>query len=238
MLRLFIEARFAAFRPFITGSFRPTAPFMTPSAAYGLLLNLAGEEMRERNDDMEMTRIKSSGLPQIKVALGVPACNKPYDELFPKVQNLYQQLHNYPVGQTNKKHAINTKGNKYNITPVRRSFLSGLRVIACFDGYSDNLEKQIIGGLRGEGKRTYGLPFVGDNNFLPDRIEVLDEPWPTFWFTRVKGSNQQRSEYVGRLTITIDRRISANTRSDLFYPIKEPDNDPPDDAWVDVNYSA
>jgi CRISPR-associated protein Cas5t len=42
-----MEAPFAAFRTFTAGSYRPTAEFITPSAAYGLLLNVAGIEMRE-----------------------------------------------------------------------------------------------------------------------------------------------------------------------------------------------
>ena len=46
MMRLRIRAPFAAFRHFTAGSYRPTAPFITPSAAYGLLLNLAGVETR------------------------------------------------------------------------------------------------------------------------------------------------------------------------------------------------
>ena len=46
MIRLRVKAPFAAFRYFTAGSYRPTAPFVTPSAAYGLLLNLAGFDTR------------------------------------------------------------------------------------------------------------------------------------------------------------------------------------------------
>ena len=44
MLVLYVEAPFAVFRTFSAGWYRPTATFLSPSAAYGLLLNLAGVE--------------------------------------------------------------------------------------------------------------------------------------------------------------------------------------------------
>jgi CRISPR-associated protein Cst2 len=46
-----LDAPFAAFRPYTAGWFRPTAAFLTPSAAYGLLLNVAGIESRLREED-------------------------------------------------------------------------------------------------------------------------------------------------------------------------------------------
>ena len=76
MFCLLIESRFAAFRPFITGSFRPTAPFITPSAAYGLLLNLAGIEMREDDGKSAMTLIKKSGLPGDGYRVGRSGCQQ------------------------------------------------------------------------------------------------------------------------------------------------------------------
>ncbi len=36
MFILYVQAPFAAFRTFRTGWYRPTATFLTPSAAYGL----------------------------------------------------------------------------------------------------------------------------------------------------------------------------------------------------------
>ena len=190
MFCLLIESRFAAFRPFITGSFRPTAPFITPSAAYGLLLNLAGIEMREDDGKSAMTLIKKSGLPEMDIALGAPVVNKPWkwgrsleqDEspIFPTIQQLYQQLHNYPVGKQGREHASYAMGNKYNITPVRRSFLLGFRAVVCFRNCRnpENIEELARAGLQGELRREYGLPFLGDSNFLPDRIEILESPPP------------------------------------------------------------
>ena len=250
MFCLLIESRFAAFRPFITGSFRPTAPFITPSAAYGLLLNLAGIEMREDDGKSAMTLIKRDNLPEMDVALGAPADDKPWkwgrslekgeSSVFPDTQQLYQQLHNYPVGEQGLEHAHYTMGNKYNITPVRRSFLTGFRAIVCFRNCRnpDDIGDQARAGLRGELQREYGLPFLGDSNFLPDRIEVLESPPPCRWFVPVvAGDEQLPHQSVGRLTITIDRADSSRTRSGLFGPISGKTDAIPDTAWVSINYS-
>ena len=249
MFCLLIESRFAAFRPFITGNLRPTAPFITPSSAYGLLLNLARIEMRQDDGKSEMTLIKKSGLPEMDIALGAPVNCKAWkwgqsleegeSSVFPAMQQLYQQLHNYPVGKQGKEHAPHTKGNKYNITPVHRSFLSGLRAVACFRNYQpDDIGERARNGLRGEIKRGYGLPFLGDSNFLPDRIEILESPPPCRWFVPVvAGEGQPPHQRVGRLTITIDRADSSRTRSGLFGPSPEETDAIPEAAWVPVNYS-
>ena len=47
-LWLHIRAPFASFPNLRTGTYRDTMPIMPPSAAYGLILNLAGIEMRMR----------------------------------------------------------------------------------------------------------------------------------------------------------------------------------------------
>lgn len=87
MFRLRVQAPFATFRTFAAGSFRPSAPFITYSAAYGLLLNLAGREMRAPDDGKSAMTLIAAGLPRFDLALGV--CGA-----LPRVQTLYQQLHN------------------------------------------------------------------------------------------------------------------------------------------------
>lgn len=250
MFCLFIEARFAAFRSFITGSFRPTAPFITPSAAYGLLLNLAGIEMREDDGESAMTLIKRDGLPGMDIALGAPADGKPWKwgqsseigeaSIFPCMHEIYQQLHNYPVGKQGREHAPYTMGNKYNITPVRRAFLSGLRAVVCFRNCRnpDDIGDRVCTGLRGKSRREYGLPFLGDSNFLPDRIKVLESPPLCRWFVPIAaGEGEQPPPSVGRLTVTIDRADSSRTRSELFGPTSEGTDTIPQNAWVSINYS-
>src|SRR6476619_6346494 len=99
MLRLYLEAPFAACRTFTAGWYRPTATFLTPSAAYGLLLNVAGIDSRLREEDpghngSVPASLMQTGLPSVRLALGAPKGDRPYL----RVSTVYQQLHNYPVG--------------------------------------------------------------------------------------------------------------------------------------------
>lgn len=226
MLCLYLEAPFAAFRSFTAGSFRPTASFITPSAAYGLLLNLAGVEMRA-DEGKEMTTIKK-GLPVFKLALGALS--------LPRMQSLYQQLHNYPVGNSGKKNSARARGAKYNIVPVRRSFMSDIKAYICLDG-NEELAERVLQGLAGKIKRAYGLPFLGDNSFLISRLEPREQPEPAYWWERVDPEKLDGlEEDITRLTIAIDRQDMSRTSSDLFAPSKEKALKIPSQAWVQVGY--
>lgn len=226
MLYLYVVAPFAAFRTFSTGSYRPTAWFITHSAAYGLLLNIAGIEMRYNDGKSPMTLIKKE-LPIVKIALGALE--------MPQQQTIYQQLHNYPVGSTNKEKLERTKYNKNNIAPVRRAFLSSLNAYICMkDNYE--LEQSILEGLLGNSPRTYGLPFLGDNNFLPDKFEAVDVLQPAIWFVKLNPKSMDINDRLERLTTMIDRANMANTSSDIFSPTKIPSIDIPEEAWVEIKY--
>lgn len=227
MLCLYLQAPFSVFRTMTTGSFRPTAEFITPSAAYGLLLNIAGIEMRTDSNELPMTIIKN-GLPKIRVALGALE--------FPLLHSAYQQLHNYPVGSTGKEDADRTKGSKYNITPVRRSFLSDIKAYVCFDG-NEALESKVKKGLCGESSRAYGLPFLGDNNFLIDKLSLVETIGAAYWYAPIENENDiGLKEHISRLTITIDREDMSKTTSALFAPMGEPSVEIPEAAWVEVGY--
>lgn len=226
MLYLHLDAPFAVFRTFATGSFRPTAGFITPSAAYGLLLNIAGVEMRSGLDE-ETTGIEP-GLPKCTIALGALS--------LPRESTLYQQLHNYPIGNTGGDHAPFTKGTKYNIGPVRRALLSDIRAYICVKT-GDDLEMGITRGLEGNGPRSYGLPFLGDNNFLIDKLELVDSLQPALWFKRIEPEDQEATgEYVTRLSITVNREDQSKTTTALFAPTKEYLTEIPNSAWVEVVY--
>jgi CRISPR-associated protein Cas5t len=230
MLRLRLQAPFAAFRPFTAGWYRPTAGFLTPSAAYGLALNLAGIETR-RDDGLSAMTVTSFGLPRARIAVGADP-----DHPLPAVQTMFQQLHNYPVGVSGKEQRDDTKGNKYNITPVRREFLSGLFAVVAlnFDPDEQEIEAQIRAGLAGESPRSgsrYGLPFLGDNAFLLDRIEILDESVPVVWYCRPDAEDGVVSNST-RLTTWIDRRDMSRTRSAVYAPSSEASSEIPDAAWT------
>jgi CRISPR-associated protein Cas5t len=227
MLWLYVQAPFAAFRHFTAGSFRPTAPFMTPSAAYGLLLNLAGIEMR-RDDDRSPTTLIAKDLPGAEIALGAIA--------IPERHSLYQQLHNYPVGNTGADHAPACKGSKYNIAPARRAFLSNLRACIGLRG-NETLADQVRRGLAGEGQRGYGLPFLGDNNFLPDRIDMLKAPHVARWLVLLREDEVlEPDEEPMRLTVTIDRADMSKTVSRLYRMGVAETHAVPDSAWTPMAY--
>jgi len=228
MLCLHIKAPFAVFRTFTAGSFRPTASFMTPSAAYGLILNLAGVEMRQPDNGKSVMTLIQTDLPKLRLALAALA--------FPTQHSLFQQLHNYPVGNSGKEHAPFTKGNKFNIVPARRALLGGLDAYVCLDGNAE-LEHWVLEGIEGKRPRAYGLPFLGDNNFLPDKIEPVLERRPAYWYEILDPESEEGlKERSSRLTITIDRADMAKTRSQLFVPTAQLQSDIPDKAWVEVGY--
>lgn len=223
-LWLRICAPFAAFRGFQAGVYRATAPVMPPSAAFGLVLNLAGIEMRDSQQGP--TTLIRQDLPCLRLAIGtVPGTDS-------EVCSLYQQLHSYPVGDSGKDLKQRTHGSKYWIVPVRREFLVGLDIVLGIQTQETGLPEKVIQGLRGElNQLRYGLPFAGDNNFLFDRIDVLSSPPPVFWYVRMRsGDPPLRGSY--RLTVGINRADNSKTTSHLYAPIEEATNEPPELAWT------
>ncbi len=227
MLWLYLQAPFATFRTFSAGSFRPTAPFLTPSACYGLLLNLAGIEMRRDDGKSAMTLI-GSDLPCAELAIGALQ--------MPDRHSVYQQLHNYPVGSSGKAHAPACRGSKYNIAPARRAFLSGLSACIGLRG-NDALAAAVVDGLEGRGPSRYGLPFLGDNSFLPDRIEPLPAARAARWLVPM-GTDEPMSMEAEpmRLTVRIDRADMSRTESRLFMFASAVTEAVPASAWTAVGY--
>jgi CRISPR-associated protein Cas5t len=229
MLRLRIKAEFAAFRTFTAGSYRPTTPFITPSAAYGLVLNLAGIESRLDDGESPMTLMRGD-LPEVEIALGAVA--------FPRVQSIFQQLHNYPVGATGKGRAPECKGAKYNIQPIRREFLSGVDGYLCIRG-NETLEGQARHGLKGgnppDGLRRYGIPFLGDNSFMLDVLREEDPPKEeAHWYQHLARLEPGQAVRYSRLSVWIDRANQTRTVAHLYAPAKERSKEPPDDAWTSI----
>lgn len=236
MLRIELQAPYAAFRPFSAGWYRTTAGFLTPSAAYGLALNLAGVETRQDDGTSAMT-VTRLDLPPARIALG--AVGSTLMEALPTVQTIYQQLHNYPVGASGKQRKDDTKGNKYNITPVRREFLARLRALVALE-FPNHPEVEVAIRLALDPTAPqlvprYGLPFVGDNNFLIDKLIIRDQPAPAFWFCRLDGSADGGTNPAStRLTTWVDRRDMSQTRSFLFAPQADAVEEIPNSAWSEI----
>jgi CRISPR-associated protein Cas5t len=240
MLCLYVHAPFAACRTFTAGWYRPTATFLTPSAAYGLILNVAGIESRLREEDAAHdgsapATLMRPGLPRVAIALGAPPEGR--GGHFPSVQTVYQQLHNYPVGASGQARAASAKGNKYNITPVRREFLADMRAFICIKD-NDELEDRVRRGLAGDfNSERYGVPFLGDNAFLIDRLEVPKEVPSALWYRCIREINGSSPRpRTARLTCWIDRADLSRTRSALYAPdvTVRPATDIPEDAWTAI----
>ncbi len=238
-----IHAPFAAFRGFQAGVYRSSAPVMPPSAAYGLVLNLAGIEMRDYRN-LKTTEILKD-LPCLRLAIGV--IQKP------DKSTTYQQLHSYPVGgsgkpkknatQVEKDNSLESlaKGAKFWITPVRRELLTDYKGFigvqtddeAFIEKYGEPLLEKVKKGLRGELEDSrYGLPFAGDNNFLFDKIEVLNEqPEHVTWYVQHQSDDKQVKGSC-RLYIGINRIDNSKTTSSIFVPKDDLPLPLPDNAWT------
>jgi CRISPR-associated protein Cas5t len=182
--------------------------FAPPSALYGLLLNVAGVDMRGEKT-----------LPSLRMALAATRR--------PTVSTLVQQLHLSPVGSAAKPWEPFTKGSKPSISQARRELLCGLEGY-CLVQANAELETAITEGLAGNHKR-YGLPFLGDNNFLLDDLrQVEPHARPVEWLTPANGSP---GIY---LTLWVGRGKAARVRAAQFTYREGSLDAPPEDAWTEI----
>jgi CRISPR-associated protein Cas5t len=217
-----VRAPFAAFRGFQAGVYRATSPVMPPSTAYGLILNLAGIEMRGPMNGVT-TEIRN-GLSRLRIAVGAISP--------PELSTIYQQLHSYPVGASGKELSARTHGAKFWITPVRRELLVGYDGMIGVQSEDGELLERARKGLRGElDSPRYGLPFAGDNNLLIDRIDFLDAPLLVHWYARIQPDDPPRKGSC-RLTVGINRTDNSRTTSLLCAPLAEAQSAPPETAWI------
>lgn len=221
-LTLRIRAPFAAFRPFQAGSYRSTTPVMPPSAAYGLVMNVAGIDVRDTERSPTGMRVDA---PSCQIAVGLV---RPAD-LFV----LYQQLHSYPVGSSGKELALRTYGAKYWIAPGKREALCGYDGVIALRELGDAILSRVRDAIAGRphGPR-YGLPFLGDNNFLVDRIEESNDE--AEWYVPCDAAHAPVRRSC-RLTVSIDREDSARTKTRLFAPVGR-GVAPPEAAFVSVPF--
>ena len=181
---------------------------------------------------MTLTRF---GLPPARIALGA-APGGPRG-IYPTVQTIYQQLHNYPVGSSGKQRQEDAKGSKYNITPVRREFLADVRAVASLDFFErpdvEYLIRRALDKKSPTYAREYGLPFAGDNAFLIDKIEVCDDHAAAQWYCRLgDGDDVGPVPNSTRLTIWVDRQDMSRTKSALFAPAEQASAEVPESAWT------
>ena len=75
------------------------------------------------------------------------------------------------------------------------------------------------------------MPFAGDNNYLFDRIDCLDEAIPSYWFVSVDSNLEQEAGAVS-LTVEIDRHAPSKTKSMLFSATKDSLTSLPESDWL------
>jgi len=225
MIQLQVKAPFAVCRQFVAGYYRPSAPFLTPSAAYGLLLHLAGIDSRTLADNKEQ-------IPRLEIAIGLLQ--------LPESSVLAQQLHNYPIGDTGKEYRPKCKGNKYNIQPIRREILVELEAWLCVRADKDfeaAIRESLTLGLaqnQANGQPRYGIPFIGDNNFMVDCLSEKPVREPIHWLYKVDLSQIEPYALppLYRMTTTIDRTDMTRTKTGLYALTSEPSLEPPILAWT------
>ena len=224
-LWLHVRAPFATYSTLRAGTYRDTMPIMPPSAAYGLILNLAGIEMRG-NPNQPITPIRAD-LPPLKLAFGRVA------GAFSEVSVLLQHMHNYPVGSTGKEHKLKTHGSKHWIEPTCRETIVNLDMMLGIIA-DPILISRVKQGLTGEDDRPrYGFPFAGDNSYLFDRIDCVDEPLPSHWFVSIDSILELEPGAVS-LTVEIDRHAPSKTKSLLFSATKDSFTSLPDRDWLSM----
>ena len=223
-----VRGPFARFQPYSAGTYRATMKFMPHSAAYGLILHLAGIE--SRLEDSKLLRDPgSAGPPSGRIAVGAV-------EHFPTVQVNCQQMHNYPVGPTGKKQRLIAPAR--NITSSSRSGSSSPTFVwrsrwtltkICWTGCEPVSSAVLTGSATSE--VSFSL-VTGTSrpamSCLPRRPR------------RHTGSGQSSDrERIGDvrhstyLTIRIDRTDSSKTVSKLFCPVSEATSVIPVEAWQD-----
>lgn len=204
-----LDAPVSAWRWLQAGVYRGTFPVIPPSAAWGLVLNLAGIETRGALSEV-VTPIRDDA-PTLEIAVGIVRSGQR--------SVLYQQLHSYPVGNSGAELRDRAKGSKFWIAPARREILIGVIATVGARGPRALIER-IVAGLNGTlDAPRYGLPFAGDNQFLFSRIDHSTTSPTARWYVPV--IDLASAHETTRLTTNIDRGDASRTEAPLFEPIGE-----------------
>lgn len=203
---IYFKAPFGAFRPLKNVELATTTEFITYSAAYGLLLGLAGID-RQRKKEFADARI----------AIG---CNR-----LPRIGRTFQQL-------IQGKRVMSSDGGNLNLRPFWREVLFDLEGYIGLDNPS--LEELVTEGINEPSTLDYwGLPFMGDNNFFLERIEVCDKPEPCQWFYPFTGNRLQHGGRLHFLSVWTDYETNIHSRG-LLFALTPYQESPPSDAWIHI----
>jgi CRISPR-associated protein Cas5t len=207
MLYVYFKAPFGAFRPFKNVELSPTAEFLTHSAAYGILLGLAGIER-----DLKK---KFAGARLALGSLRVPTIGR-------SLQLLIQGK------RTLEEHG----GGNFKLRPFLREVLCDIEGYIALDHHE--LETLVRQGIDEPSTVPYwGLPFMGDNNFFIERLETKTGIEPCQWLCELRDDAMPLGEKLFYLSVWTDYVGNEKSDSRLFY-LSENNNSPPPTAWISI----
>lgn len=202
-----LAAPFAAFRPLMTGKFRLTYEYPSPSAIRGLVLNLASYKLESKYDPFQFAiGIKKSGEKNSTVTQ-IHRC--PTD-MSPKGRNLYNR--------------------KPSISLAQREFLADVEYYVALK-ITDSFLKRIEMTLNGTLERT-GVPFLGDNNFFLEEISLENEIPELKWLVKFNGQLQEENSLPTSYDLKVDWNDYSLSERILLSVTKGKLNYVPDEAWL------
>jgi CRISPR-associated protein Cas5t len=181
-----------------------------------LLLGLAGVD-----------RSRKRHFAGARIALGL--------KHLPRRGRLYQQLHVIPQSKPQKEGEFErrkelSKGRKLSIRTFWKEVLYNLEGYIGLD--HPELERMVSQGINQPSLVSYwGLPFLGDNNFFAERIDVIEQPPPCHWLCPLRQSESLQGGRLFYLSVWSDYENSLHSDSRLFLLTSQKES-VPDEAWV------
>lgn len=220
MLFVYFKAPFGAFKPFQSIELHSTADFITYSAAYGLLLGLAGV-------DCHANYQRRRDFIGVQIAIGQIGN--------PLRGRVLQQLHKMPQTNPSPEVLDRAKGNKPKVDIFRRDYLRSLEGFIGLQN-SEELEALVRRGINEPSTLSYwGLPFMGDNNFFVETLETKDRPSRCRWFYPFKEHNLGEGERLYYFSVWTDYEPNPTSSSRLFALSDVKDSlEKDDEAWISI----
>ena len=131
----------------------------------------------------------------------------------PRKGRVLQQLHK---GKASSEDTERAKGRKPKIDIFWKELLyDGLEGYIGLD--NPELEPLITQGINNPQSINYwGLPFMGDNNFFVEKLDIVQEVKECQWFSLLKSSTSPQNQRLYYLSVWTDYQNSTNSKSLLF----------------------
>lgn len=237
------KAPFFSYREFNTGDYCYSLPVIPHSAAYGLVLNLAGIEIKGVN-------CENINTPMLEIAVGLVS----YDN----VSCLIHQYHKYTQSYGNKyspyewvknddgtytlKEEIKKKGKqktslsdvkkqyhgrKWGIGIIKREYLIDYHGVIGVKGDSEIINKI----KEGIDNCVGSIPYAGQSNLMFSHLNI--ENTEAYWLVTELLDDDDNDEVKSvQLTTEVNRIKSNKTLRKTFYINNEMSSEPYEKSWV------